>query len=206
MGQRRPTKTDIVDAIIGEATRGQFTGDKRDGAPPPITLQNFLSETFRYGAKALRARLSRLTLAELLLELEASVVHVEMLQEHVKGWLTQYERDERAANVRARSERQSELAKRPHPQPAIVTAARHYRDLGMNAGEAWDVINKTPFATDAGNTVEIVGSKLPRLKQRMRVILRDGRQQKRSIGFDQWRQRYWSAAGSLAKPTTGPAT
>ncbi len=197
MEQRRPTKTDIVDAIIGEATKGQFTGDKRDGAPPPITLQNFVSETFRYGAKALRARLSRLTLADLLGELEVSVVHVETLQEHVKFWLAQYERDERDADMRARSERQSELAKRPRLQPDMVTAARHCRDQGMNAKEAWDAINKTPFVTDDGNTVEIEGSKPPRLKQRMRVILRDGRQQKRSIGFDQWRQRYWSAA---AKP------
>jgi hypothetical protein len=195
MEQQRPTKTDIVDAIIGEATKGQFAGDKRDGAPPPITLQNFLSETFRYGAKALRARLSRLTYAELLGELETSAVHVATLQDYVKNALAQLERDERHADMRARSERQSERAKRPRLQPDMVTAARHCRDQGMNTKEAWDAINKTPFVTDDANIVEIVGSN--RLKQRMRVKSPDGRQQKRSIGFNQWRQRYWSAA---AKP------
>src|SRR5262245_24363407 len=108
MEQWRPTKTDIVDAIIGEATKGQFTSDKRDGAPPPITLKNFLSQTFRYGAKALRARLSRLTLPELLDELVASAGHLAAVQEHFKNQLAQYERDERDAHMRARSERQSE--------------------------------------------------------------------------------------------------
>jgi hypothetical protein len=195
MEQRRPTKTDIVDAIIGEATNGRFTGDKRDGAPPPITLQNFLSEMYRYGAKALRARLLRLTYAELLAELETSAVHVATLQEYVKNALAQLERDDRYANMRARSERQSELAKRPRLQPDIVIAARHYRDRGMNAGEAWDALNRTPFTTGDGNTVKIEGSKLSRLEQQMRVILRDGRQQKRPIRFAQWRQRYWIAAG-----------
>ena len=195
MEQRRPTKRDIVDAMVGHATSGSFTGDKRDGAPPPITLRNFLSEMYRYGAKALRARLSRLTYAELLGELETSAVHVATLQDYVKNALAQLERDERHADMRARSERQSERAKRPRLQPDMVTAARHCRDQGMNAKGAWDAINKTPFVTDDDNIVEIVGSN--RLKQRMRVKSPDGRQQKRSIGFNQWRQRYWSAA---AKP------
>lgn len=152
MEQRRPTKTDIIDAIIAEATKGQFTGDERDGAPPPISLRNFLSETFRYGAKALRARLSRLTLADLLNELEASVGHVETLQEYVKFCLAQYERDERDADMRASSERQSEIAKRPRLQAAILAAARRCRDRGMSAREAWDALYKNPFETDDGDT------------------------------------------------------
>jgi hypothetical protein len=197
MEHRRPSKTDIVDAIIGEATKFQFTGDKRDGAPPQITLQNFLSEMYRYGAKALRARLSRLTYAELLDELETSAVHVATLQEYVKNALAQLERDDRYADMRARSERQSEIAKRPRLQLAILAAARYYRDQGMNAGEAWDALYKNPFKTVDGSIVKIEGSKLSRLKQRMRVISPDGRIQKRSIGFNQWRQSYWGAA---AKP------
>jgi hypothetical protein len=40
MEQRRPTKRDIIDAIIAEATKGLFTGDKRGGAPPPITISS----------------------------------------------------------------------------------------------------------------------------------------------------------------------
>jgi len=191
MEQRRPTKTDIVDAIIGEATNGQFTGDKRDGTPPPITRQNFLSEMYRYGAKALRARLSRLTYAELLDELETSAVHVATLQEYVKNAVAQLERDDRYADMRARSERQSEIAKRPRLQPAILGAARRCRDRGMTAREAWDALYKTPFETDDGDTVEIEGPKL-RLKQRMRVISRDGRQRKRAISFAQWRKNYWT--------------
>jgi hypothetical protein len=190
MEQRHPTKRDIVDAIIREATKGWFKGDKRDGAPPTITLENFHSVIFRDGAKKLRARLSRLTYAKLLDELEASAVYVATLEEHTKNALAQYEREERDADIRARSERQSELAKKPRLQPAIVTAARHYRDQGMSAGEAWDALNKTPFATD-GNTVMIKGGKL-RLEQRMRVRQADGRQQKRAISFQQWRKNYWT--------------
>jgi hypothetical protein len=198
MEQRRPTETDIIDAIIAEATKGQFTGDERDGAPPPITLQNFSSETFRYGAKALRARLSRLTYAELVDELVASVTHIDTLAEYLKSSFAELERNERDANIRARSERQSELAKRSRLQPAIVAAARHYRDQGLSAGEAWNAIRETPFKTDGGSTVEIKGDKRSNVEDDECFVRQpDGRQSKRSIKWDQWRQVYWKAA---AKP------
>ena len=60
----RVTRREIIDAIVCEATKWRegnplFLGDERDGRGPPITLENFAIETFRYGVKALRARLSR---------------------------------------------------------------------------------------------------------------------------------------------------
>ena len=68
MEQRRLTKKDIVDLIVAEATNKLFTGDRRDGDAPPITIQNFTDEMIRHGATALRARLSRLSLADLVNE------------------------------------------------------------------------------------------------------------------------------------------
>jgi hypothetical protein len=67
----------------------------------------------------------------------------------------------------------------------------------MNAGEAWEAIRETPFKADDRHTVEIEGSASQRLNQQMRVRQADGRQQKRAIRFNQWRQVYWTAA---AKP------
>jgi hypothetical protein len=76
MEQRRLTKKEIVDWIVAKATFGMFKGDKRDGEAPPITVQNFSLEAGRYGAKALRARLSRLSFAELLTEGIAALDYV----------------------------------------------------------------------------------------------------------------------------------
>jgi hypothetical protein len=65
----RYTKQAVIDVIVSEAAK-IFTGDKRDGEAPPITLQNFSTEMFRYGARALRARLSRMPYEVLLAELK----------------------------------------------------------------------------------------------------------------------------------------
>ena len=181
-----PTKRDIIDAIVGEATKRQFTGDRRDGDAPPIDLENFHTEIFRYGAKALRARLSRLS-------------YIELLQVGADGvvFLEEERRFKHAAARRAHSQQQSERARRPRLQPAIYAAACHYRGLGKSAKDAWDAIAKSPYRTNGGEIVEIEGSKLSRSKQTIRVVSPDGRKLRHAIKFSQWRQRYWAAA---AKP------
>jgi hypothetical protein len=189
--QRPPTKKEIIDWIIAKATMGMFVGDKRDGEPPPITIKNFTLETQRYGAKAFRARLSQLSSAELLTE----TAEVRAYFEAQPSWLAQMaEQVKQEEAARAHHQRQVERGRRSRLQPAIHAAARHYRAQGMTAGEAWDALNETPFTTDDGHTVEIEGSKLPRLEQRMRARQADGRQQRRAISFEQWRKSYWKGA------------
>jgi hypothetical protein len=180
----------LVDWIVAKATWGMFTGDERDGEAPPITIQNFTLETQRYGAKALRARLSELSSAELLTEARAVRAHLKKKP----GELSQIaERFKRNEDARAHRQRQGDLGRRHHLQPPILAAARHYRDQGMTTGEAWDAIRETPFKTVDGHTVEIEGDPSQRLKQKMRVRQADG-QAKRAIGYAQWRQRYWVVA------------
>jgi hypothetical protein len=191
MEQRRLTRKEIIDWIVAKATIGMFTGDKRDREAPPITIQNFTVQAQRYGAKALRARLSRLSFEELLTEARGVLAYFKARPSELEQIAERVKRDEAK---RVHSHRQSEFAKKPRLQIAIVAAARHCRNQRMNAGEAWDALKKAPFETDDGNTVEIEGTKLPRIEQRMRVISRGGRQRKRPISFSQWRQRYWPAA------------
>jgi hypothetical protein len=171
-----------IDLIVATATGGQYTGDKRDGKAPPITLENFALERSRYGAKALRARLSRLSLTELEAELSAAAAYVKTtppptsIEELVK------------ASVRYR---QSELGRRPlWWQEPIEAAARHYRPP-KTAKAAWDAIAKEPYEAEKGETVFIKGDKP---EDMMYVRSRDGRQISRPIGFEQWRQRYWPPA------------
>jgi hypothetical protein len=185
MEQRRLGKQRLVDWIVAKATWGHYKGDKRDGKAPPITIENFAFESQRYGAKALRARLYPLSVDELLTEARAGRAYgpSELAQ------IAELFRQEEAARVFR--QRQAELGRKSRLQPAILAAARHYRGQGMTAKKAWDALCKTPLATADEDTVTVEGGEL------MRVILPDGRQQKRPIGFDQWRQRYWSAA---AKP------
>jgi hypothetical protein len=155
MEQRPPTKKEIVDLIIAEATYGRFKGDKRDGETPPITIQNFTAEMARYAAKALRARLSRLSFLELATEALAALDSVEARQEQLSQIVEDAERIEREEGRR----RQAERGRKRGLQPDILAAARHYRDKLMNAGEAWDAIKENPFKTNDG-VVEITGSKL----------------------------------------------
>jgi hypothetical protein len=183
-GERPPTKADLVDAIVAAATNGLFTGDKRDGGPPPITYENFHLKAFRYGARKLRKRLERLPDAEFWGELEATVGYVDALKEN-REYATALLRD---ADLRALSERQSEVAQQPRGQLAIFAAARHYRAQRVTAKQAWEAINKAPFVTGDGAAVKVEG---PKPHERMRVTLPDGRQERRQIGFEQWRQHYW---------------
>ena len=92
-----------------DATKGLFTGDKRDGEAPPITRQNFHSVILRYGARALRARLSQLSHAELLAN-EAAAAHVAALKAYKKKVCSVL----RAVTARARFEI-SQKASRPRP-------------------------------------------------------------------------------------------
>jgi hypothetical protein len=170
--RRRFTKVEIIDAIVAEATKGLFTGDKRDGEAPPITRQNFHSETFRYGARALRARLSRLS-------------HGDLRRECFEG--IQFDTALREYGQRAISQRQSQLARKPRLQPAMLAAARHYRALGKSARTAWCSIKRKPYRT-GGETVLIKGSEE---KERMWVRSPDGTQKRSDIKFEQWQKRYW---------------
>jgi hypothetical protein len=184
-----PTKQDIIDAIVGDATKRQFTGDWRDGDAPLIDLKNFHTESFRYGAKALRARLSRLSYAELWSELDAAE-RVAFLEE--EGM-----RFERAAGRQAHSRQQSERARKSRlsvrcASAAILEAARHYRsrkvrNRKIQAEEAWREIRRQPYETSAGNRVRIEDDK-------MLVRSPEGGQIGRSIKPSQWRNSYWPKA------------
>jgi hypothetical protein len=194
MGQRPPTKRDIVDAIIAEAAKGQFKGDNRDGAPPPITLQNFLSEIFRYGAKAYRAQLSRLSFADLLTKLIAANADVEAQQEQILKSGELVERLDREAAERANRQQQSTRAKKPRLQAGILAAAHHYRQIAKkNAKEAWRAIKHKPYETADGR-VAIETSKGG--KEKMLVQSRRGQQKRTGIVFGTFEDRYWPKANS----------
>jgi hypothetical protein len=181
METRRFSKHEIIDLIVSKATHGLFTGDRGDGEAPPITLQNFGTEMVRLGAKALRARLSRLPATEFRKEVIASLEHDKIRRE----WLSHH-------FARERRERQAELGRRHGLQPAILAAAGHYRgcrvrDRKMYAGEAWTAIKKEPYQTSDGETVMIEDDK-------MQVQSRARMQRRSPIKFGQWQKRYWVAA------------
>ena len=186
METRRHTRKEIIDALIAEATQGMFTGDKRDGAAPAITLQNFSGEALRYGAKALRARLSRLSRAELCRELEASAAHVAVLEEFERDGLARLDLHDREAAARAHSQRQAEIGRRHGLQQAILAATRHHRSLSRNPKQAWRAIKKEPFEI-GGETVAID-------KDAMCVRSARGRKKRAGIKFKHWQNRYWPAA------------
>jgi hypothetical protein len=191
-------KRRLVDWIVAKATWGRFTGDERDGKAPPITVENFTVESYRYAAKSLRARLSRLSSAKLLAEARAVRAHLKKKPSELAQLAERAKRDE---DARAHRQRQAEFAKKPRVESAIVAAiigaARHYRNQRMTADKAWVEIKKNPFHAENGYIVKIEGSKD---EQRMCVISPDGTQLRR-FGSSQWRQHYWPAASQPAKPT-----
>jgi hypothetical protein len=181
MGKRPFTRKDIVDLIITRANE-RFTGDKRDGNPRPITVQNFHDESYRRGTRALRARLSRPSLAELANEGVAALDHDEAKREQLQQIVALAERNEHEQKV----QRQAELARRPRLQPAILAAARYYRSCQirgrkMYAGEAWRAIQKEPYQTSNGEIVTIEGDEL-------RVQSRTRTQRRSPIKFGQWQK------------------
>lgn len=199
----QPTRKEIVDAIVAAATPNicRFMGDTRAGKAPPITLENFSIEAFRYGAKALRARLSKLPRAKLDRELEASDAYLKKIPT-----LEEIARLNHENEARELSKRQAELGRRPRLQPAILDAARHYRGLNKTAKAAWDAIKERPYLIRNGNRVIIESAKTnktharARTNEKMQVRLSSGKQPRAAIGFDQWRQTYWPAAAVQSLP------
>ncbi len=189
MRRRRLTRKEIIDRTIAKATWGRFTGDERDGKTPPITRENVSIELYRYTARGLRARWTRLSYAKL--RAEARVVRAHFKPSELAQLAERVAREKAARELR---ERQGELGRRSRLQPGILAAARYCRGQGMTARKAWDALNEVPFKTDDGSTVEIKGDKRSRLEQRMLVRHADGRQRKRAISFDQWRKGYWTGA------------
>ena len=193
MEKRRYTRSKIIDVIVAEATHDLFAGDNRDGAAPPITLQNFHDgEALRHGAKALRARLSQLSRAELWDELEAGAAHRAMLDARYEEGLQHLKSGDREAAAQALRQRQAELGRRRGLHPAILAAARHFQAHGKSAKQAWDAIKETSFRTGGGWVVVVSGPKSDRLSQEMRAMA--PRERDRPIKFNHWRQRYWRAA------------
>jgi hypothetical protein len=169
------TRRDIIDLVISRATQDSFTGNERDGEAPPITFQNFTTESFRLGARALRARLSRLPDTDLADEAQATLD----LHEVRREWVSQ-------RLARERSEQQAERGRKHGLQPEIVAAARHYRAQNKSAKLAWGAILEKPYTTEDGKTVFIE-------REVMHVRSPDGTQKRRGIKEEQWQRSYWPA-------------
>jgi hypothetical protein len=201
MVKRRQTKR-LIDWIVRKVVFfGMFTGDSRDGESPRITVENFSIEQSRYGARAYRAQLSRLSLTELWAEARTVAAYYKAPPGELNKLAARQKREEAAE---AHRERQAKLARRPRLDPpvvaAITAAARHYRTPGvtaakMTAARAWDALRNTPFRTGDGYIVMIEGSR-SRPNQRMCVASGDEGRLKHSIGFERWRKRYWTGAKS----------
>jgi hypothetical protein len=170
-----------------------FTGDERDETAS-ITIDNFNSQSHRLGAKEMRAVLSQMSDVELVKQ--ARAVRDKNKPSELARIAEQIAKEKAARELR---DRQSKRGSRPRLQPGILAAARHYRQIAKkNAKEAWLAIRETPFKTDDGSTVEIKGDKRSYVEDDECFVRQpDGRQLKRSIKWDQWRQVYWKAA---AKP------
>jgi hypothetical protein len=165
------TKKQVIDYIVGQATRGLFFGDARDSKAPPITLQNFTQEMRRCGAKALRARLSGLSYRQVLQEGMAAVEHVEYAEAQQIAAIGQVEQAAREESVRA-----------SHRQIAAAIAARRNTSQSVDdavAGLAGPLLNKHPKWASHRCAVAIE----PRLNEALRA---EGR---RPLGLDAIRKR-----------------
>jgi hypothetical protein len=190
--QQPLSRKEIVDIVIREATYGLFVGDRRDGDAPPITLQNFTNEMIRYGARALRARLSRLPDVSLLSEATAALEHDAARQKQLQVNAEEGERLQSEDEMRVIRGRLAEYGRRHGVQPAILAAAHHYRGRSsMSAKVAWRAIKQNPFKTD-GETVIIEGDGDNEI---MRVKAQRGKQ-RNGIKQPQWQKRYWPTAKS----------
>ena len=189
----RPDKKTLIDAIVGAATQGEFSGDERDGVAELISPENFSYEALRRTARAYREQLSRLSYGVLVGNYETAAAL------DAAAWRTFHEgeahlgQEERDAKVEAFRRQQAERGRRHGLQPEIIQAACHLRARGLSAREAWDEIQKTPFTTTSNATVRIDEPKSQRLGQKIYVVLPNGRA-KRPIVFNTWRQRYWPAS------------
>jgi hypothetical protein len=176
----------MVDWIVAKATFSMFTGDERDGETPPITVENFWLERDRHGAKALRERLSRLSYTELLTDARAA-------RDYFKARPSELAQFAELAKREELRQRQAERGRRSRLQPAILGAARHYRQIAKkSAKEAWLAIKRKPYQTDDGSVVIIAKGG----KEEMLVRSRRGQQKRSGIGFGSWQDRYWPKADS----------
>jgi hypothetical protein len=105
----RLTKKQVIDYIVLGAACGVFFGDGRDSKAPPTGLQSCTEEVYRRGAKALRARLSRLSYRQVLQEGIAVVEHRKRAEAQGLASLGQYERAKREETMRE-NRRQLEAA------------------------------------------------------------------------------------------------
>ena len=113
-----------------------------------------MAKGLEYAAKALRARLSQLSFAELLTEAFEVSIYVKANQEQLSQIVELAERNEREEAAQGHRQRQAELGRRSRLQPAILAAASHYRQIAKkSAKEAWLAINHNPYETDDGSVV-----------------------------------------------------
>jgi hypothetical protein len=91
---------------------------------------------------------------------------------------------------------QAERAKKPRLQPGILEAAQHYRQRNYKARAAWYAIKGAPYLTRQAEVVQIEGQDNEILKQKLFVISSTRTRKRRGISWEQWRQRYWTEAGS----------
>jgi len=149
------TKKGIVDRMIAAASNSLFTGDNRDGQAPPITPENFVLEQARYAARALRARLKKLSLDELTIELVRYAKYLRLNEEELQQIRLRSDRLEDERKRREHSEQQPERGRRHKLQPEILEAACHLRCDRRSAQQAWNYIRTNPFQAENGATVTV---------------------------------------------------
>jgi hypothetical protein len=195
-----PTKQAIIDVLIGTATQGQFTGDKRDGEIPPITNENFFDEARRCGAEALRARLSRMSYAELLRERDEVARSDAELWKYGEQQIAMQEARDREAEAQAFRRKQADRGRRNKLQFEILEVARYYRGRTIDgrkttALKAWREIREHRYPATTGTIVAI---EVDGKNETMCVRLPDGTKKRSGIQHATWLKHYWPAA---AKPT-----
>jgi hypothetical protein len=196
----RSTKGALIDAIVSKVTH--FTGDKRDGDIPPITVQNFHELIVPRSARAYRARLSQMSCAELLGELSAADAFVAGLDAYKEEKLAQLARDDSEAEDQAFRQDQADHGRRPRRQRELIEAAAHHRPSRTMSGRkmtpliAWGRIKEHPYVATNGATVMIEGEGKT---ERMLVRSPNGTQRREGILRVTWTKNYWRAAA--AKPT-----
>ena len=131
-------KKTIIDYIVRQATRGKFLGDVRDNKAPPITLENFTEETLRYGAKALRTRLSSLSRLQLLQEGMAAVEHIEYAEAQQIASRGQAERAVRDERERAnRRQLKAAMAAKLNDSQSVDDLVAKFAGPHLNQHPTW---------------------------------------------------------------------
>jgi hypothetical protein len=175
-----PSKQTLIEAIIDAAKHGRFARNKLGERPTTFeNLQTELLQCDEQTAQAVRARLSRLSKAQLMC----------LLHEWVYAADKYYEREKLR-------EKQRELGRRPRSRSSIAKIARQsaasdYRARNMRAKDAWDAIKERPYQTDT----EIVRIEGCGNNETMRVRSRDDETPiGRAIRFNRWQDYEWPLA------------